>query len=277
MLDDFYMKLNGLVTNIRALGEEMKESYVVKKLLRAVPVRFLQITSTMEQFSDLETMTVEEAMGSLKAHDERVKGKNESNESKLILTEEEWRKRGSEEGKLLFTREEWLKRNQKGGTDGQAAGIKVRGVQDKRRVRCFNCNVFGHFAVECRKPRRFREHRQEVNLTKMDDEEPALLLAKFEEDETRLMILDERNVKPTLNLDHESKQLESNLWYLDNGASNHMTGQKSKFNTPDEGIMGQVKFGDGSTVEIKGKGSINFKCKNGEERVLNEVYYIPSL
>ena len=32
-LDDFYMKINGLVTNIRALGETMQESYVVKKLL----------------------------------------------------------------------------------------------------------------------------------------------------------------------------------------------------------------------------------------------------
>lgn len=36
-LEDFSMKLNGLVTNIRALGEEIQESYVVKKLLRAVP------------------------------------------------------------------------------------------------------------------------------------------------------------------------------------------------------------------------------------------------
>ena len=31
-LDDFYMKLNGLVSNIHALGEEVKESYVVKKI-----------------------------------------------------------------------------------------------------------------------------------------------------------------------------------------------------------------------------------------------------
>ncbi|KAL8127875.1 hypothetical protein AgCh_014714 [Apium graveolens] len=57
-LDDFYMKLNGLVSTIRALGEEMHESYVVKKLLRAVPSRFLQIASTIEQFGDLEKMTV---------------------------------------------------------------------------------------------------------------------------------------------------------------------------------------------------------------------------
>lgn len=32
-LGDFCMKLNGLVSTIRALGEEMNEAYVVKKLL----------------------------------------------------------------------------------------------------------------------------------------------------------------------------------------------------------------------------------------------------
>ncbi|KAL8109953.1 hypothetical protein AgCh_025888 [Apium graveolens] len=74
-LEDFSMKLNGLVTNIRALGEEIQASNVVKKLLHAVPSRFLQIPSTLEQFGDLETMTVEEATGSLRAHEERMKGK----------------------------------------------------------------------------------------------------------------------------------------------------------------------------------------------------------
>ncbi|XP_074322820.1 uncharacterized protein LOC141659792 [Apium graveolens] len=102
-LDDFYMKLNGLVTNIRALGEEMQESYIVKKMLRAVPSRFLQITSILEQFGNLDTMIVEEAVGSLKAHEERVKGKVDSSEGKLMLTEEEWQKREAGEGKLLLT------------------------------------------------------------------------------------------------------------------------------------------------------------------------------
>lgn len=61
-LDDFCMKLNGLVTNIRALGDKMVESYVVKKVLRAMPNRFLQITSAIEQFGDLEKMTMEEVI-----------------------------------------------------------------------------------------------------------------------------------------------------------------------------------------------------------------------
>lgn len=110
-LDDFYMKLNGLVSTIRALGEEMKESYVVKKLLRAVPSRFLQIAATIEQFGDLETMSVEEAVGSLQTHEERLKGQGENTGSgKLLMTEEEWSRREKNEDKLLLTREDWMKR-----------------------------------------------------------------------------------------------------------------------------------------------------------------------
>ncbi|XP_074336837.1 uncharacterized protein LOC141674009 [Apium graveolens] len=89
-LDDLCMKMNGLVTNIRALGEEIEETYVVKKLLRAVPAKFLLISSTIEQFGDLENMTVEEAIGSLKAHEERMKGHNDKNGGgELLLTEDE--------------------------------------------------------------------------------------------------------------------------------------------------------------------------------------------
>ena len=45
----------------------------------------------------------------------------------------------------------------------------------------------------------------------------------------------------------------------------------------DEGVHGTVKFGDGSHVAIRGRGSIVFKCQSGEQRALTEVYYIPSL
>lgn len=271
-IDEFYMKLNGLVTNIRALGEEMQESYVVKKLLRAMPTRFLQITSTMEQFGNLETMTVEEAIGSLKAHEERIRGKNEVHEGKLMLTAEEWQKRENSEGKLLLTKEEWLRRNKTGDT--QYSNVKVK---DKSRIRCFACGAYGHFAAECRKSKRSKEQKQESNLTQVDDDEPALLLAKLENHEPEILMLNEGNVRPKLIINSKEKGQESNLWYMDNGASNHMSGYKEKFNVLDESIMGKVKFGDGSTVEIKGRGSIILKCKDGQEQTLHEVYFIPSL
>lgn len=275
-LDDFYMKLNGLVTNIRALGETMQESYVVKKMLRAVPTRFLQITSTIEQFSDLETMSVEEAMGALKAHDERTRGKSEVHEGQLMLTDEEWRKRDGKEEKLLFTREEWLRRNQ-GNGEGNSSTPKTRVPYDKSRVKCFNCHLYGHYAAECRKPKRNRDRRQEANIAEMIDDEPALLMTKCEKDGKNLMFLDETDVRPRLLLSKQDVKSDSNVWYLDNGASNHMSGQRSKFCVLDEGITGRVRFGDGSTVEIKGRGSVMLKCRDGKERVLNEVYFIPNL
>lgn len=61
-LDDFSMKLTRLVTNIRVLAETMEESYIVKKILRTTPARFVQIASTIEQFGDMETMSVKKTM-----------------------------------------------------------------------------------------------------------------------------------------------------------------------------------------------------------------------
>ncbi|XP_066324192.1 uncharacterized protein [Miscanthus floridulus] len=66
-------------------------------------------------------------------------------------------------------------------------------------------------------------------------------------------------------------------WYLDSGASNHMKGSKEAFSELDGNVTGTVKFGDGSRVAIRGRGTIIFRCKNGEHRTLTDVYYIPQL
>jgi hypothetical protein len=52
---------------------------------------------------------------------------------------------------------------------------------------------------------------------------------------------------------------KNNVWYLDNGASNHMCGDRLKFRDINQTVSGKVRFGDGSSVEIKGKGSILFQ------------------
>lgn len=281
-IDDFSMKLTGIATNIRALGEKLEESYVVKKFFRAVPNKFLQIVSTMEQFGNMETLTVEEVVGSLKAHEERTKGMYEtsggqSSGGQLLLTEEEWSKKEKEEGKLLLTREEWMKRNERNRGDGMSNWKGRSGGRDRSRLRCFNCFGYGHFAADCKKPKKTREVRQEANMVQIEDEESALLLAKHTEENKNLVLLNEKEVVPRLNHKGDKKGVESSVWYLDNGASNHMTGDKAKFRELNEKITGQVKFGDGSMVTIEGKGSIALKCKNGEERILKEVYYIPTL
>lgn len=41
IVDDFSMKANNVFSNIRALENAMDEAYVVKKLLRAIPGKFI--------------------------------------------------------------------------------------------------------------------------------------------------------------------------------------------------------------------------------------------
>ncbi|XP_074323095.1 uncharacterized protein LOC141660036 [Apium graveolens] len=247
-LDDFCMRLNGLVTNIRVLGETIVEDYIVKKPLRAVPTKFLQITSAVEQFGNLETMSVEEVVGSLNAHEERLKGQTENSEGQqLLLTEDEWLKRESNDGKLLLTREEWLRRSGKGAQEGSGGDYRYR------------------------KPKKNRQQRGEANLALLNDEEPALLMALCENDKNDVIGFIEGKTG------YDTKRRDENMWYIDNGASNHMTGQREKFEKLDKTVKGEVKFGDGFIVKIEGKGTIRIMCKNGETRLLYGVYYIPTL
>lgn len=152
-----------------------------------------------------------------------------------------------------------------------------RGGRDESGIKCYNCNFYGHYVAKCHKPGRDKEQRQEVNIAQIEDDEPALLLTEYEEKKDSMMLLNEKKVVLKLSSGGEEKWVESYLWYLENGASNHMTGQRSKFKELDERVTGQVRLDDGSTVNIKENGFITFKCKNREERTLQEVYYIPTL
>ena len=56
-----------------------------------------------------------------------------------------------------------------------------------------------------------------------------------------------------------------------------MTGIKEAFADLDTGVVGTVRFGDGSVVQIEGCGTILFACKNGAHQTLHNAYYIPCL
>lgn len=67
------------------------------------------------------------------------------------------------------------------------------------------------------------------------------------------------------------------VWVLDTGASNYVTGSRSALSHLDESVIGSACFGDGSTVEICGVGSIVVQGKHNQHKVFTSVYYIPKL
>jgi hypothetical protein len=139
-VDDSTAKFTTLVGHIRELGDPMEEKYVVKKLLRAVSKKYISVASSIGLFCDVNKMSMEEVIGSLKAHEEILKGQEEE--------------QGEEQ--LLMTRGH--------GSSG--------GRRDKSEVQCNNCDEFGHFAWECSE----KKKEEKALLAKgYTDDESALL------------------------------------------------------------------------------------------------------
>nr|GFB31950.1 zinc finger, CCHC-type [Tanacetum cinerariifolium] len=97
-IDTFATKLTTLTNKAAHLGHTMKDETLVRKLLNVVPDRYMQIVASIEQYSDLSEMTLEEAIGRLKTYEERIKykGKQVDNQDRLLFTryEEQGRRRG---------------------------------------------------------------------------------------------------------------------------------------------------------------------------------------
>ena len=125
----------------------------------------------------------------------------------------------------------------------------------------------GHFAATC--PDRLLKLQETTESKDGDETHEADGLLMHE-----VVFLNERNVKPK---DFESSTDGDKIWYLDNGASNHMTGNRSFFRSIDNTITGKVRFGDDSRIDIEGKGAVLFITPNGEKKTLADVYYIPKL
>ena len=69
------------------------------------------------------------------------------------------------------------------------------------------------------------------------------------------------------------KVFNSCLWYLDNGCSRHMTGDKTLFKTLKEKVGDYVTFGDGSHAQVLGKRTIEIPGLP----LLKDVLYIKRL
>ncbi|KAM3279796.1 hypothetical protein ACQJBY_046896 [Aegilops geniculata] len=72
-LDDFAGRLGGMAVRYAALGSTLEDAALVKKLLDSVPNRLYAAVAGIEQFCNVDTMLFEDALGRLKAFDERLR------------------------------------------------------------------------------------------------------------------------------------------------------------------------------------------------------------
>eukprot|EP00253_Pinus_taeda_P028215 PITA_28215 len=145
----------------------------------------------------------------------------------------------------------------KKGKNNKASHSGAKGKkQDMSKLKCFHCHQHGHYATNC--PQKKKNKQAAGSAT------GEALASQFELDFSLIACL-------------VSSVMES-VWFLDSGASFHMTGDRDLFSDLDEKDLGvHIEMGDDGRYSATGIGTISFERESGKPFVLKEVMHVPGL
>ncbi|KAK8926482.1 hypothetical protein KSP39_PZI018387 [Platanthera zijinensis] len=249
----YLTRVTSLINQIKSYGDSVEEKKVVQKILKTLTHKYAFVVTAIEEAKDINTLSINDLMGSLQAHEERMKRFEHQNleqafQSKMNITPDK-------------ASHEYINKTENYKLQPRQARYCTLCKRNNHDTfdcfyKCRRCPKPTHFSKDC-------PYKQRVVIQQPPEE------AKFieqEEDDDYVFYTCKNNENPI-----------KNVWYLDSGCSNHMTNLKEVFMSLDETCASHVILGDGSIKTIKGKGTIAVKSKSGHYKLIHDVHYVPEL
>jgi hypothetical protein len=114
----------------------------------------------------------------------------------------------------------------------------------RTEVECYKCNNFGHVTKDCRMAVPPKEPQQNNNSHRHEPQKMTWIRKQ-----------DQYSTNEECTIALQAKQ-KKHGWYVDNGYSKHMTGDRDKFLTLRKERDGSVSFGNDVSTKIIGKGTV---------------------
>jgi hypothetical protein len=150
---EFYTKINDLRNSVVSLGRKVSDAKLIKKILRSLPERFRIKVTSIEESKDLDSMKIEDLVGSLQTYEyslppvKKAKGMAfKTTKSKVSLEEDS---DNEEELALIANRINKLMKTDKFIEGLRETPSEAELEKDSRGQRCCECSGFWHMRTEC--------------------------------------------------------------------------------------------------------------------------------
>ncbi|BBG92676.1 multidrug resistance-associated protein 9, partial [Prunus dulcis] len=261
-LSAYLTKLFDLINQMRGYGEELSRERIVQKMLISLLPGYDPICSVIEHSRDLDVIEVQEVVASLKSFAQRLERHHENKTEKafasLSVDTKSAKATGNQNSKQQKNWKDKGKKWDNKPTDGTKTPCKHCGklhygeCRFKGKPKCYNCDKLGHIAKDCysKKP----VEQQQLQFATQVTSTPTMFYA---------------------NNATEKRSMEE-VWYLDSGCSNHMTGREDVLIDIDRNVTAKVAMGTGQLVDVIGKGSLMVETKMGR-KYIKEVLLVSGL
>ena len=152
---DFLSRAMAIVSQMCTYGEKISDETIVAKVLRSLTPKFDHVVATIEEAKDLSTLSVDELMGSLQAHEARINRASERNKEKALQVKETTNNENNERENIHLAGRSHGKegfRSVHGGRDnkGRWRSDGQRQFNEQRNIiQCYPCRRYGHTKSNC--------------------------------------------------------------------------------------------------------------------------------
>lgn len=255
-MKEYLSRLTDLHRKLSNGGYGFTDKELALVMLLGLPETYEPLILKLEQ--DEATLTTKEVKARLLVEEKRKQRREEEQMTETVC-----------EPKALVTKDKPMLRHDK-TMEGNRPEQRVRyreggrkvfpkegNAGTKRRVRCFACGRLGHIARDC----------------EADDCEENYR-PSFRDGASHA-----RKATHTALSAKIGGSTRNSVWYLDSGATEHMTSDKTKF-VEFHPCTSTVEAADGEVMQALGKGEVKFQLQGeygGNFVTLKEVLYVPAL
>ncbi|XP_050914627.1 uncharacterized protein LOC127129501 [Lathyrus oleraceus] len=261
----YVSKVNNLVHLIKGYGETLNQKMIVEKVMCTLTSHFSHVIVAIEESNNLETVKLEDLVRSLEAREIRIIERKWVQVSIQELQAHAWKKHdgfGKFKGKGDKTQSKKFWSNPQ-STRSMIWLLNPRKEEEETPIRkTKRKNARSAITVKSRVT-----WQRIVGILKTRDQQKStrkelILHGKIH------MIYEDMIVMVAVAGDH----VESKIWFLDSGCSNHMTSQKVWLEDFDSSKKSKVKLADNSSFQVEGTGDIVFQRSNLGKAMIKAMY-----